>query len=123
MVEIKRKTALVTGAGKRIGRAIALDLAGQGWDVAVHYRSSRGEADAVVAEIERAGGRAMAFAADLDREAEVKTLVPAVTERVKRLESAGVIFVEENGQGPGVRLRKVQPEPIPVEDLNASNDE
>ncbi len=80
MVEIKRKAALVTGAGKRIGRAIALDLAGQGWDVAVHYRSSRREADDVVAEIGRAGGRAMAFAADLDREAEVKALVPAVIE-------------------------------------------
>ncbi|MBP2298403.1 SDR family oxidoreductase [Azospirillum picis] len=78
MVEIKRKTALVTGAGKRIGRAIALDLAGRGWEVAVHYRQSRDEADAVVAEIGQAGGRAMAFAADLDREEDMQALVPAV---------------------------------------------
>ncbi|SMH59741.1 SDR family oxidoreductase [Azospirillum agricola] len=82
MVEIKRKAALVTGAGKRIGRAIALDLAAQGWAVAVHYRSSRADADAVVAGIERAGGRAAAFAADLGREEEVRALVPAVIDRL-----------------------------------------
>ena len=82
MVEIKRKAALVTGAGKRIGRAIALDLAAQGWAVAVHYHQSRAEADIVVAEIGRAGGSALAFAADLGCEAEVRALVPAVTERL-----------------------------------------
>ncbi|MBP2227431.1 NAD(P)-dependent dehydrogenase (short-subunit alcohol dehydrogenase family) [Azospirillum agricola] len=82
MVEIKRKAALVTGAGKRIGRAIALDLAAQGWAVAVHYRRSRADADAVVAGIERAGGRAAAFAADLGREEEVRALVPAVIDRL-----------------------------------------
>ncbi len=82
MVEIKRKTALVTGAGKRIGRAIALDLAVQGWAVAVHYHRSRADADAVVAEIERGGGRAAAFCTDLGREEEVVALVPAVVERL-----------------------------------------
>lgn len=85
MVEIKRKAALVTGAGKRIGRAIALDLAAQGWAVAVHYRQSRADADVVVAEIERAGGRAAAFAADLAREEEVRDLIPAVVERLGSL--------------------------------------
>lgn len=82
MVEIKRKTALVTGAGKRIGRAIALDLAAQGWAVAVHYHRSRADADSVVAEIERSGARAAAFAADLGREEEVLALTPAVVERL-----------------------------------------
>jgi NAD(P)-dependent dehydrogenase (short-subunit alcohol dehydrogenase family) len=69
------KAALVTGAARRIGRAIALELGAHGWSVVVHYRSSRAEADAVVDEIGAAGGRAVAIAADLTREAELKELV------------------------------------------------
>jgi transcriptional regulator with XRE-family HTH domain len=54
-----------------------------------------------------------------------QTLKPATVDKVRAaLETAGVIFVEENGDGPGVRLRKIPPrESIPSEDLNASNDE
>jgi len=59
------RTALVTGAGRRIGRAIALDLARQGWQVGVHYAASRQEAEAVVAEIRASGGAASALRADL----------------------------------------------------------
>ncbi len=59
------KRALITGAARRIGRAMALHLAGQGYDVAVHYNASRGEADAVVAEIERHGVRGLAIPGDL----------------------------------------------------------
>ena len=73
------KAALVTGAGKRIGRAIALDLAASGWAVAVHCHKSRTEAEAVVAEITAAGGRAVLLSADLAREDEVLTLVPDAT--------------------------------------------
>lgn len=69
------RTALVTGAAKRVGRAIALDLARQGWAVAVHYRQSRDEADDVVAEIRHAGGTAVALQADLSKEAETKALM------------------------------------------------
>lgn len=72
-------TALVTGAGKRLGRAMALYLAGRGHDVAVHYASSAAEADAVVAEIRAMGRRAQAFQADLLDEAQVRALIPAVT--------------------------------------------
>ena len=68
--------ALVTGAAKRIGRAIACDLAAAGWPVAVHYHRSGEDADSLVAEIVAAGGRAVALSADLAREAEVDTLVP-----------------------------------------------
>jgi NAD(P)-dependent dehydrogenase (short-subunit alcohol dehydrogenase family) len=70
------RAALVTGAAQRIGRAIALALAADGWAVAVHYRASHAPADAVVAEIERAGGRAVALAADLADESAVAGLVP-----------------------------------------------
>jgi NAD(P)-dependent dehydrogenase (short-subunit alcohol dehydrogenase family) len=61
------RTALVTGAGRRLGRIVALDLAAHGWGVGMHYRASAAEAAAVVAEIERNGGKAAALAADLDR--------------------------------------------------------
>ncbi|MCU0905046.1 MAG: SDR family oxidoreductase [Tabrizicola sp.] len=69
-------TALVTGAGKRLGRAMALYLAGRGHDVAVHYATSATEAEAVVAEIRATGRRAQAFQADLLDEAEVQSLIP-----------------------------------------------
>jgi NAD(P)-dependent dehydrogenase (short-subunit alcohol dehydrogenase family) len=72
--------ALVTGAGRRIGAAIARDLARHGWAVAVHYRGSRLEAEALVREIEVAGGRAAALPCDLAREAEVETLIPRAVE-------------------------------------------
>jgi NAD(P)-dependent dehydrogenase (short-subunit alcohol dehydrogenase family) len=74
------RAALVTGAAKRIGRAIALMLGGEGWAVAVHYRASRAEAEGVAGEIAAAGGRAVALAADLAKEAEVATLVPRAAE-------------------------------------------
>lgn len=71
-------TALVTGAGKRLGRAMALYLAGRGHDVAVHYASSADEAAAVVDEIRALGRRAQAFQADLLAEDQVQALIPAV---------------------------------------------
>lgn len=73
-------TALVTGAGKRLGRAMALYLAGRGHDVAVHYASSAAEADSVVSEIRAMGRRAQAFQADLLVEAETQALIPAAAE-------------------------------------------
>ena len=69
--------ALVTGAGKRLGRAMALYLAGRGYHVAVHYAQSRTEAEAVVAEARALGVRAAAVQADLTVEAEMQALVPA----------------------------------------------
>jgi NAD(P)-dependent dehydrogenase (short-subunit alcohol dehydrogenase family) len=72
-------TALVTGAGKRLGRAMALYLAQRGHDVAVHYSSSEDEAEAVASEIRALGRRAQTFRADLLVEAETKGLIPAVT--------------------------------------------
>ncbi len=59
------KTAIVTGAGRNIGRAIALMLAADGAAVVVNARSNKAEADAVVAEIEAAGGKAVAHLGDV----------------------------------------------------------
>ena len=72
--------ALVTGAGRRLGRAMALELARQGYDVAVHYATSAREADDVVAEIQAMGRNAVALGADLLDEAQVQTLLPRAAE-------------------------------------------
>ena len=75
-------SALVTGGARRIGRAIALTLAAHGWDVAVHYGTSRDDAEALAAEIRGRDRRAAAIAADLTREAEVATLVPRAAKAI-----------------------------------------
>jgi NAD(P)-dependent dehydrogenase (short-subunit alcohol dehydrogenase family) len=72
-------TALVTGAGRRLGRAMALYLAGRGHDVAVHYATSADEAEAVAAEIRALGRRAVTLQADLLSEEATQALVPAAT--------------------------------------------
>jgi 3-oxoacyl-[acyl-carrier protein] reductase/pteridine reductase len=72
------KTALVTGAAKRIGREIALELARAGADVGITYLNSRGEAEETVAEIRRAGVRAFAARADVTRADEIRAAVGAV---------------------------------------------
>ncbi|MGR3548475.1 MAG: SDR family NAD(P)-dependent oxidoreductase, partial [Roseovarius sp.] len=72
--------ALVTGAGKRLGRAMALELARQGQDVAVHYATSRDAAEAVADEIRAMGRNAVTLAADLLDEAQVTPLVAQAAE-------------------------------------------
>ncbi|MDJ0942731.1 MAG: SDR family oxidoreductase [Kiloniellales bacterium] len=70
------RAALVTGGAQRIGLAICRSLAADGWALAVHHNRSEAAAQALVAEIEAAGGRATALAADLAEEAETADLVP-----------------------------------------------
>lgn len=76
------KAALVTGAGRRIGRAIALDLARAGWAVAVHYNRSADEAEETAAAIRAQGGRATAVGADLADAAATETLVARAADAV-----------------------------------------
>ncbi|WP_050524819.1 SDR family oxidoreductase [Pseudorhodobacter wandonensis] len=71
--------ALITGAGRRLGRAMALYLAGRGHDIAVHYASSQAEADSLVAEITAMGQNAVAVQADLLDDAQTETLIPRAT--------------------------------------------
>ena len=75
MQDAPPKAALITGAARRIGRAIALDLAADGWAVAVHYNTSQEDAHQTVADITRQGGTAAALATDLVREDEATGLV------------------------------------------------
>ena len=72
---VQTRVALVTGAGRRVGRVIALALARHGWDVALHCHRSRAEADAVAAEIIAMGRRAAVLQADLSDEAAASRLV------------------------------------------------
>ena len=82
MSALKGKVALVTGASRGIGRAVALALAGQGAAVAVNYRERAKEAAVVVAEIEKADGRAMAVAADVSDGAAVAGMVAAIEQKL-----------------------------------------
>ena len=68
------RVALVTGAGRRIGRAIALGMAEAGWDIAIHYRQSRLEAEQVLDAVRACGRRAVPLHADLADEAAVRAL-------------------------------------------------
>ncbi|HEY8248709.1 MAG TPA: SDR family oxidoreductase [Hyphomicrobium sp.] len=74
------QTALITGAARRIGRAIALDLAAHGWQVGIHYRRSRDEAETLAAEIGRSGGMAAALPANLADLDDVQSLVARCAE-------------------------------------------
>ncbi|RZL11226.1 MAG: SDR family oxidoreductase [Rubrivivax sp.] len=68
--------ALVTGAGRRLGREIALALARQGWNIAVHCRLSLAEAEATARDIQALGRRAVVLQADLADEAACRALLP-----------------------------------------------
>jgi NAD(P)-dependent dehydrogenase (short-subunit alcohol dehydrogenase family) len=78
---------LVTGSARRLGRAIALHLAGQGWDVAVHYRGSADDAGQTARDIAALGVRAQTFAADLADETACTALLPAVHKHFGRIDA------------------------------------
>ena len=105
MTELDGRVALVTGAGRNIGRAIALDLAEAGAAVVVNARSNHAEADAVAKEIVEAGGKAFAHLADVTDAEAVKRLVDAATSRFGRLEiGAGgrlLRFIEKDPNAAG----------------------
>lgn len=94
-MELAGRVALVTGAGHRLGRAIALALAGRGMSVAVHYHRSRREADVTRHAIRELGPRAELFQADLADAAAARALPVAVAEAFGRLDvlvnSAGIM--------------------------------
>jgi NAD(P)-dependent dehydrogenase (short-subunit alcohol dehydrogenase family) len=69
---------LITGAAKRLGRAIALKLAGAGYDVAIHYRSSKRDAESLAAEVKALGRRAALVDGELSKETDVAAIVPRV---------------------------------------------
>jgi pteridine reductase len=86
LASLLNRVALVTGSGKRLGRAVAFGLAEQGADVVIHYRSSEAEAREAVAEIEKLGRRSVALQADLAQISELPQLFQKVQANFGRLD-------------------------------------
>lgn len=80
------RVALVTGAGRRLGREIALGLARAGWDIAVHYRHSHDAAREVAQAIAALGRRAVILSCDLADEEAVRGLLPAAQKALERVD-------------------------------------
>jgi len=83
---LQGRVALVTGAAKRLGRAVAVHLAREGADVVIHYRSSSAEAQSAISEIEKVGRRAVAIGADLGSVAEIRRLFDETAKQFGRLD-------------------------------------
>jgi len=100
---LRGKTALVTGAAKRIGRAIALALAEEGVNVVVHYRSAREEADALCRELRERGVQAWAVQADFEKVEECEGLVGRTLEAASALD----ILINNASVFPLTRLEEM----------------
>ena len=95
METLKGRTALVTGASRGLGAAIALELGARGARVAVNYFANRERAEQVCARIKQQGGEAAAFYADVRREADVEHMIQAVNETYRHIDIAVI-----NATGP-----------------------
>jgi len=114
-VELAGRVALVTGAGKRLGRAIAAGLAGRGMTVAIHHHQSGAGAEELRREVEAAGGRAESFAADL-RDARAARALPE-----KVVASLGRLDVLVNSAAVMVRAPLAETTPEMWDDIFALN--
>lgn len=103
---LRDQVAIVTGASRGIGRAIALALASEGANVVVNYASSSTAADAVVSEIATMGGSAIALQADVSQVAQVDEMISAVTDKWGRVD----VLVNNAGITRDTLLLRMKPE-------------
>jgi 3-oxoacyl-[acyl-carrier protein] reductase len=103
---LQGKVAIITGASRGIGRAIAQELAKFGASVVVNYASSSQAADELVSEITQAGGSAIALAADVSKEEQVDALINAAIEKFNRID----ILVNNAGITRDTLLLRMKPE-------------
>lgn len=106
MTLLQDKVAIVTGASRGIGRAIAIELATQGAIAIINYTSSSAAAEAVVTEITNAGGEAIAIQADVSKIEQVDALVNTVIEKFSRVD----ILVNNAGITRDTLLLRLKPE-------------
>lgn len=96
---LQGKSAIVTGAGRGVGRAIALDFAKEGADVLVNYSRSEGPAHEVVQEIERMGHKGVAYKADVSKEEEVIGMFKTAIDNFGKLD---ILVVNAGNSAPGM---------------------
>ena len=106
-MQLKDRVALVTGATRDVGRQIALSLAAEGATVAVHYRNSADEAEAVVSEIRKQGGKARAYRADVADRGAVQSMIQSIVS-----DHGGLNILVNNA---GLAIRKPFKETTPEE--------
>jgi 3-oxoacyl-[acyl-carrier protein] reductase len=106
LLSLRGQVAIVTGASRGIGRAIALELATHGADIIVNYASSSRAAEALVEEITSAGGQALALQADVSQAEQVDALFNSVMEKCDRID----ILVNNAGITRDTLLLRMKPE-------------
>ncbi len=82
-----RKAVLITGAAKRIGREMALHLAGRGWDIGLHYHHSKKEAEAPAGKLQAMGANVALLPCDLGQPEQAGTLVQRAIKKLGRLDA------------------------------------
>ena len=100
-IELNGRVALVTGASRGLGAAIAMKLGARGAKVAVNYFGSADKAQALVAAIVDAGGAAAAFKADVREEAQIATMVAAIE---ASLGAVDILVPNATGPQPNIKL-------------------
>jgi len=112
-----RKVAIVTGAGRGIGRGIAVALAARGWTIVVNYRGNATAAAEAATLIEEDGGECLVVQADIGKEADRDRLVVETVERFGRID----LLVNNAGMGPRKRLSVLETSEASYDEVMAVN--
>ncbi len=114
---MKDKVALVTGAGRGIGRGIALALAERGWSVAVNYRANAEEAQRTARLAKQAGGRAIAVQADVSQSGDRARLIAESLQAFGHID----LLINNAGMGPRVRTDMLEMGEASYDEVMATN--